>query len=377
MSSETSSQFSVGIGGHNADQWHQVLETFADASVYQTRAYGAVHWSAGQLSHLTLQRGGETVAMVQVRILRLPLVKNGIAYVRWGPLHRRQPQGFDEETLKRITAALKEEYVERRGLMLRVLPPVFESDPFAESLKSAWSALGLKRNEQARSYRTIRLDLARSLEELRKGLNAKWRNKLNGAERNGLSITEGADAEFYSKFVAVYREMMARKNFETTVDVAEFQRIQEGLPGGLKMQVFLCEREGRVLNALVVSAIGDTAIYLLGATSDEGLKLKGAYLLQWRGIQWLKERGCCWYDLGGINAAQNPGVFEFKSGFGGQETEQLGTFEMSASRTSALCVRTGERLQALVRRLRSRRDRKMAAFANNGKSCSAAVNKAE
>ena len=49
---------------------------------------------------------------------------------------------------------------------------------------------------------------------------------------------------------------------------------------------------------LVASAMGDSAIYLLGATSDEGLKSKGAYLLQWTLIKWLKECGFKWYDSG-------------------------------------------------------------------------------
>src|SRR5207248_3101437 len=105
----------------------------------------------------------------------------------------------------------------------------------------------------------------------------------------------GANSDFYERFLTAYREMMSRKRFETTVDVAEFREMQRHLPMSLKMQVFLCLKSSKVLNALVVSALGDTAIYLLGATSDEGLKLKGAYLLQWRAIQWLKEKGCRWY----------------------------------------------------------------------------------
>ena len=109
----------------------------------------------------------------------------------------------------------------------------------------------------------------------------------------------------------------------------------------------------RQISDTILGAIGDTPIYLLGATSDEGLKLKGAYLLQWRAIQWLKERGCRWYDLGGINAAENPGVYEFKSGFGGEETDHLGTYELSANWASAFCVKAGEQAQALSHKLRS------------------------
>jgi lipid II:glycine glycyltransferase (peptidoglycan interpeptide bridge formation enzyme) len=260
---------------------------------------------------------------------------------------------YDPEIARRMIAALKDEYVVRRGLLLRLLPPVFETDPFAASYQSALTAAGFEQRTDTRRYRTVRVDLSPSIEQVRKKLGAKWRNKLNGAEKNGLTVTQGASVEHYAKFLAAYREMMARKNFETTVDVEEFARIQSDLPEALRMQVFLSEKDGTVMNALVVSAMGDTAVYLLGATSDEGLKLKGAYLLQWRAIQWLKERNCRWYELGGIDPVQNPGVYEFKSGFGGEEVHDLGVFEASGSWASRFCVKAAEHARSLTEKLRS------------------------
>ena len=80
------------------------------------------------------------------------------------------------------------------------------------------------------------------------------------------------------------------------------------------MQIMICEDRGAPVAGLVVSAIGGSAIYLLGATSDDGLKSKGAYLLQWNMIQWLKQNGVRWYDLGGIDPEANRGVYSFKKG---------------------------------------------------------------
>ena len=69
--------------------------------------------------------------------------------------------------------------------------------------------------------------------------------------------------------------------------------------------------------------MGDTAIYLLGATNERARELKAAYFLQWQAMLWLKDRGARWYDLGGIDPEANPGGYHFKSGFGGNETMQL------------------------------------------------------
>ena len=61
----------------------------------------------------------------------------------------------------------------------------------------------------------------------------------------------------------------------------------------------------------------------LGATSDDGLNAKGAYLLQWTLIQWLKENGIKWYDLGGIDPEGNPGVYSFKRGLSGTDVSSI------------------------------------------------------
>jgi lipid II:glycine glycyltransferase (peptidoglycan interpeptide bridge formation enzyme) len=92
----------------------------------------------------------------------------------------------------------------------------------------------------------------------------------------------------------------------------------------------ICEADGVPINGVVFSAIGDRAIYLFGATGTAGGQLNGSYLLQWRIIEWLKERGVRYYDLGGCNPSVNPGVYNFKRGIAGKngwEETFVGEFE--------------------------------------------------
>jgi hypothetical protein len=351
---EFANPLSVHIDAMDGTEWSELLSQFDDASIYQTWSYGAVHWGEGQLSHVVLKRDGKAAAIAQARVLKLPALRTGIAYVRWGPLCRPRGGRLDQEAFEQILLAIKHEYVGRRGLLLRMIPPVFENDAYGPQVKMALEATGLMPQSTTPSYYTLRVNLDRPLLELRRSLDQKWRNCLNNAERNGLGVIHTPTLDLYDKFLSAYREMRARKSFDTTVDVVEFRKVQAQLPQALKMETFVCEKEGKLLNAIVLSAIGDTAIYLLGATSADGLKMKGAYLLQWHAIQWLKERGCRWYDLGGINPERNPGVYHFKSGLGGEETHQLATFELSKSWMSNFCVSAGEKAQALVGKLRSR-----------------------
>jgi len=347
-----SSALSVRIDTVTETEWNAILPLFDEANFYQTWAYGAVHWGEQQLSHLVLEQAGDPVALAQLRIVKLPLLRAGVAYLRWGPLCRRQGEPEDAILLRRMLAALIAEYVERRGLLLRIAPALSAGDPAAERLLDCLREFGFQREDQPAPYRTIRVDLSPGLETIRKRFDGKWRNQLNAAERNGLTVTEGTGDELYGQFLALSDEMMARKQFETTVDPREFQRLQQRLPEPQKMLILISNKDGVPQTGLVATALGETGIYLLGATSDAGMKSKGSYLLQWQMMQRLRERGCRWYDLGGINPEKNPGVYHFKSGMGGEEVTGLGRFALSRDPLSAAAVTAGERLRAVLTRFK-------------------------
>jgi lipid II:glycine glycyltransferase (peptidoglycan interpeptide bridge formation enzyme) len=117
------------------------------------------------------------------------------------------------------------------------------------------------------------------------------------------------------------------------------------------MRILICELDGIPVAGLVASAMGDSAIYLLGATSDNGLNSKGAYLLQWTMIQWLKENGFKWYDLGGIDPEGNPGVYSFKRGLSGIDVSQLTPLVACSSVVSSAIVRATLAVHRVVRSL--------------------------
>src|SRR5690242_12551204 len=87
-------------------EWSQMLELFADANLYQTWSYGKVRWGETNLSHLVLKRGEDVVAMAQLRIVRPPWLRAGIAYVRWGPLFERRGRPLDPEIAVQMASAV-------------------------------------------------------------------------------------------------------------------------------------------------------------------------------------------------------------------------------------------------------------------------------
>jgi hypothetical protein len=329
-------------------EWSQMLDLFDDANIYQTSAYGGVHWGGKNLSRLVLKRHGEVLGMAQLRIVRPTRFKFGMAYLRWGPLYERRGRPPDPEVAKCMARALEEEYVAKRKLFLRILPNAFVGSPRAAVIQSAFCSF-TREPLVADTYRTFVLDLAPTLDELRKGLDKKWRNLLTNSEKKGLQVVAGSGSDEYRVFCKIYNQMRKRKRFETTVDVEEFGRMQQDLAESHRMRVLICEDRGVPVAGLVASAMGDTAICVLAATSDDGLNSRGAYLLQWTLIKWLKERGARWYDQGGINPERNPGVYHFMRGLSGREVSQTNPLVACTSVVSSVIVRAGLAMQRMVR----------------------------
>jgi lipid II:glycine glycyltransferase (peptidoglycan interpeptide bridge formation enzyme) len=343
----------IEVDRSTPDEWAQMIDLFSDANLYQTWSYGAVRWGRRNLSHLVLKRGGEVFGMAQLRIVRPPIVKLGMAYLRWGPLCELRGRPLDPEVVISMARALEDEYASQRRLVLRVLPNALSCSPRAALYQSAFSGFKREPLTSANTYRTFILDLGPPLEELRRSLDAKWRNKLTQAEKKGLRVVAGNGTDEYRTFCRMYYEMRKRKTFESTVDVDEFARIQEDLPESHRMQILICEDRAVPVAGLVASAMGDSAVYVLGATSNDGLNAKGAYLLQWNLIKWLKENGFKWYDLGGIDPERNPGVYQFKRGLSGTDVFQMNPLVACDSVVSSGMVKVGVALQRAVRRCKN------------------------
>jgi hypothetical protein len=339
----------VEVDRSSPAEWAQMLDLFNDASLYQTWAYGEVRWGAENLSHLVLKRDGEVCAIAQLRVVRPTRLDFGIAYLRWGPVFERRGRELDPAVSIAMARALETEYVVKRKLALRVIPNAFAGSPRAALFESAFPGFKGEAASAANTYRTVVLDLAPPIEQLRKKLDGKWRNMLVQAEKKGLTIATGSGTEEYRTFTRMYDEMKRRKGFQSTVDVEEFGRVQASLPESERIRIWICEEKGVPVAGVVASAIGDSGIYVLGATSDQGLTAKGGYLLQWNVVQWLKQNGRRWYDLGGIDPAGNPGVYRFKRGMSGTDVSQLSPMVACNSLLSSAILRAGFALQRAVR----------------------------
>lgn len=339
----------VDIDKINEASWAQLISAFRDACIYQTWAFDAVGRSEKGTSHITLRRGRQTVAAAQVRLYRIPYARTGIAYVYWGPLWQNRELEFDLGYFRQTIRALRNEYVSRRGFVLRIKPCLFREGtlPYHSVLREEGYSFVSSESEK----RTLLMDLTPSLEVLRKGFDPKWRNHLNRADKNRLEILEGKDDDLFGIFLDIYKDLVNRKGFPLPNDIHRYREIQKGLPDDQKMMIILCYANGRPGAGAICHSIGDTGITLFRATNETGMESGGSYLVQWRILEWAKGRHCVHYDLNGINPASNPGTYRFKSGVSGKNGRDLyylGVYEAYPTRVHEL----GAKSLGLVREVR-------------------------
>jgi hypothetical protein len=321
-------------------EWIDLVEQFCDASLYQTWAYAAVRWGEKNASWVVLKHRNKPVAIAQLALATSARMKCGVAQLRWGPICVSKEKGMEAEGLLWMADALHREYVQKRGLYLRVLPNAFIGTPRGERFRSAFTQFKQEEFESGESFRTIVVDLSRPLGEIRKQLDQKWRNQLNRAERNGLLVVDGADD--LPSVERMYHELLRRKRFMPGSNLNELLEVNRRLSPKEKLRIFVCKAQGSPIACVIVSAMGDSGIYLVGASNSTGLQLKGSYFLQWHAIKWLKESGAMFYNLGGINPESNPGVYHFKKGLSGQDVQYIPPLCSCANPLSWAVWRTGK-----------------------------------
>lgn len=345
--------YSAEIDQVSEREWYEIIGQFSDANIYQTWSYDATRCGDKNISHLVLRASGKLVAAAQARTVRIPLLGLAGAYVRWGPVWQTG-QDNDTGSFRQAVRALRNEYVCRRASILRILPVLFtDTDKALVRILLEEGYVAVPGNSGSR---TLILDIRPSLEEIRKKLDQKWRNCLNKAERSEMEIVEGTEDSLFEEFIGLYRQMLERKKFEEPNDLNEFRVMQRMLPAESKMRIFLCQSGGVNSAGAVFSAIGDTGVYLFGATNDEGMRNKGSYLIQWKAIQWLKAKGCRSYNLNGINPVANPGTYHFKAGIAGKngrDVYYLGCFDSYSGYITAALARAADPVFALAKKAKA------------------------
>lgn len=299
--------------------------------------------------HVVTTLDGTPVALAAVRIKRVPGLPLSVSYVSRGPVMLDEaPAGVAYNDVVESLAAW---CLSKRSGSVRIAPPVLAEPP--EVWPPNGSGPGTAWETSDKTYFTIVLDLTAGLEETRKSFKQKWRNQLNASERKGLEIVIDEGPGGVERFAPLYEAIVSRKGFDSELGPEFYGRVQRAADEDDRLTCLFARHEGQDVAGIVVWIHGGTATYILGASTRAAMQVKASYLLQWSAIERAHERGCRYYDLGGIDPEANPGVYHFKSGMGGQEVRSLPMIERASSRAVAMGLRSLEKLYRMKNRPRA------------------------
>jgi hypothetical protein len=338
-------------------EWQRLCASFLDYNYRHSWYYGMLSADRyrAQIERLAIYSGSHVIGLSEVRMKPVPLLRTGIAYVGGGPLFRRG-RNDDLDSLSLSLAALKHNYLNKQNFTLRILPPIQNTKHAAKAVHDRFVEAGFADSPWPPPYRTLMVDLSRPAAEIRKALAQKWRNCLNNSERQKLEIQFGSEPEMFEQFTELFNSFQDRKHISVE-QPADFYRDlrQEAKDGVDGFYVCLARHEGKPVAGQIISLLGDAGVSLLGATGEAGLKTKAAYLVQWHVMMEAQKRGLHWFDLGGIDPENNPGVYHFKSGVSENDILSPGPFQAAPASVMASITPALERLYRwTVRRTKSK-----------------------
>lgn len=300
------------------DHWCDIVACFKDANIYQTYSYTEICWGDRQVSNIVLKYNNKIVAAALVRIIKIPVFRTGIAYIKWGPMWLTNEGEKCQLYLKEIIEHIINEYARKRKYALIVIP--FQGTGESVIVDTIFEQAGFMKSTENRQYQTIVMDMLPPLDEIRKNMKKKWRRNLICSEQEPITVIDGYEEELFNIVENLYKEMITRKKINKDIKIKDIKEVQRKLSQDDKMRIFICNLDGIPISARVVSLMGNTAVDMIAASGNTGLNLNCTYLILWKVIEWLKEKECHWYELGGIDKIKNPGGYQFKTGLAGNNT---------------------------------------------------------
>lgn len=177
------------------------------------------------------------------------------------------------------------------------------------------------------------LDINKSEEEILAQMKPKTRYNIRLAERKGLEVKMLDNVDILYDLL---QKTAQRKNSFFPHRKKYYTRMINNLAKRDVAHIFVAEKDGDFLAAILVAFFGDVAIYLHGGFDEKKKNLMAPYLCHWEAIKCAHQKGCKYYDLWGISENNDPhdpwtGITRFKAGFGGEKVFFAGSYDFIVS----------------------------------------------
>jgi len=304
----------------------------------QKAAYG---WSYDRIA---LMQGDEIVAGAQLLFRPLPMKLGTMAYLPYGGYVTDDSQW--DELLAAIHVCAK-----KNGAAFLKWEPGFNFDYDL----SKW---GFSESPQRiQPPNTVMLDITGEDDAIQARMNTGTRRNIRKAYKNDIHYYEASPADL-NKFTKMM-DITGERN-EFGVHESAYYKLMYELFVPEHAALILADHEGDTLAANLIVSVGDTAIYLEGASSNEKRKLMASYGVQWEAIKWAQKRGCTLYDMWGIPDEDEAtleeqfqersdglwGVYRFKRGWGGDVVRTIGAWDFVYNQIIYMAYKTALKVRS-------------------------------
>lgn len=303
----------VRWGDHDRAVW-DAAHTAAAGALQQDWAYGAAMESLQvPVLRARIERDAEPVALAQLIVRRFGRL-GAVALCSRGPLWLRPLAAADKALAYR---ALK------RTLPLRGLRFLLVTPEEAAGAPNGLSPL----RRVITGMSTVMIDLTQAPDLLRAGLEHRWRNRLVGGERSGLSVQRIGAHPAQLRWL-IDAELAQRQQKRLSGLPAPFfdSYLQARTPAPPAMLALRADAGRERVAAMLFLLHGAAATYEIGWSGERGRELHAHNLLLWQAIAELQARGVRRLDLGGVNTERSAGLARFKLGTGGAVLTLAGTY---------------------------------------------------
>ena len=170
------------------------------------------------------------------------------------------------------------------------------------------------------SRKTVKLDLSLSIDDIwMNQFSSKNRNVIRKAEKDGVTIVESQDYEFFRQ---MYDQTMHNVNAEDFYffPAEYYERFKETF--GENLILCFAMYDGKPISGSMFMFSKDYAHYHLSGRDKNYYKIAANNAVLWYGIQKAKERGCKWFHFGGGTSGDDDDMLlHFKQNFSKENGE--------------------------------------------------------
>lgn len=303
----------------NKKNWEDFMSLHPEANFLQSWYWGEFHKNLGN----DIQRTGfyKRNRLVGIMLSIVEDAKRGrYLTVPGGPIIDWTGSDLVNcfvEEIKRIAKS-------QNCIFVRVRPQV-ESNDFSRNIFKQNGFINAPMHLHAEL--TSQLDITKSENDLLKQMRKTTRYEIKKAIAQGIKITTTKDPTAIKEFYGLQIQTAKRQKFvpfSYEFLYRQFKTFSEG-NHALLYEAWL---EKTLLAQAFIIFYGQETVYHYGASTDEGRKYPGAYLIQWDTILEAKKRRMTRYNFWGVSPIDKPdhrfsGLSLFKRGFGGKDVEHL------------------------------------------------------